>query len=60
MQKTLTALHNEIRHLANPASLDCLPVSEAVEDHAPMARERRGQDGRDRRRTCATSRPSSF
>ena len=36
-QKTLTALHNEIRHLANPASLDCLPVSETVEDHAPMA-----------------------
>ncbi len=37
VQKTLTALYNEIRHLANPASLDCLPVSEAVEDHAPMA-----------------------
>ena len=37
IQKTLTALYNEIRHLANPASLDSLPVSEAVEDHAPMA-----------------------
>ena len=37
IQKTLTSLYNEIRHLANPASLDCLPVSEAVEDHAPMA-----------------------
>jgi histidine ammonia-lyase len=37
IQKTLTALVNEIRHLANPASLDSLPVSEAVEDHAPMA-----------------------
>jgi histidine ammonia-lyase len=37
LQKTLTALYNEIRHLANPASLDCLPVSEAVEDHASMA-----------------------
>jgi histidine ammonia-lyase len=37
IQKTLTALHNEIRHHANPASLDCLPVSETVEDHAPMA-----------------------
>ncbi|MET0203902.1 MAG: aromatic amino acid ammonia-lyase, partial [Casimicrobiaceae bacterium] len=37
IQKTLTALANEIRHLANPASLDCMPVSEAVEDHAPMA-----------------------
>ncbi|HTP98654.1 MAG TPA: histidine ammonia-lyase [Casimicrobiaceae bacterium] len=36
IQKTLTALANEIRHLANPASLDSLPVSEAVEDHAPM------------------------
>ncbi len=37
VQKTLTSLHNRIRHLANPASLDSLPVSEAVEDHAPMA-----------------------
>ena len=37
IQKTLTALANEIRHLANPSSLDSLPVSEAVEDHAPMA-----------------------
>ena len=37
IQKTLAALYNEIRHLANPASLDCVPVSEAVEDHAPMA-----------------------
>lgn len=37
LQKTLTSLHNEIRHLANPCSLDSLPVSESVEDHAPMA-----------------------
>ena len=37
VQKTLTSLHNRIRHLANPATLDGLPVSEAVEDHAPMA-----------------------
>jgi len=37
IQKTLTALANQIRHLANPASLDSLPVSEAIEDHAPMA-----------------------
>ena len=37
IQKTLTALYNQIRHLANPASLDSLPVSESVEDHAPMA-----------------------
>jgi histidine ammonia-lyase len=36
IQKTLTALGNRIRHAANPASLDCLPVSEGVEDHAPM------------------------
>ena len=33
----LDTLYNELRHLANPASLDCLPVSEAVEDHASMA-----------------------
>ncbi|HEX6138588.1 MAG TPA: aromatic amino acid lyase [Casimicrobiaceae bacterium] len=37
LQKTLTALWSEVRHLANPASLDFLPVSEGVEDHAPMA-----------------------
>jgi histidine ammonia-lyase len=37
IQKTLTALANEVRHLANPASLDSMAVSEAVEDHAPMA-----------------------
>lgn len=37
VQKTLTALNNEIRHLANPACLDFLPVSERIEDHAPMA-----------------------
>jgi histidine ammonia-lyase len=37
VQKTLSALYNEIRHDANPATLDSLPVSEAVEDHAPMA-----------------------
>ena len=37
VQKTLTSLYNEIRHDANPATLDSLPVSEAVEDHAPMA-----------------------
>ena len=36
-QKTLTALANEVRHRANPASLDFLPVSERVEDHATMA-----------------------
>ena len=37
IQKTLVAVYNELRHLANPASLDCLPVSEAIEDHASMA-----------------------
>ena len=37
LQKTLTALWNSLRHRANPASLDSLPVSEGVEDHAPMA-----------------------
>ena len=37
IQKTLTALLNDVRHLANPASMDSVPVSEAVEDHAPMA-----------------------
>ena len=35
-QKTLTALMNRIRHAANPGSLDSLPVSDGVEDHAPM------------------------
>ena len=37
LQKTLTALYSEIRHFALPATLDSLPVSEAVEDHASMA-----------------------
>lgn len=37
IQKTLTSLASEVRHLANPASLDSVPVSETVEDHAPMA-----------------------
>ena len=36
-QKPLTALAADIRHLANPACLDFLPVSEGVEDHATMA-----------------------
>jgi histidine ammonia-lyase len=36
IQKPLTALWNEIRLRANPGSLDFLPVSEGVEDHAPM------------------------
>jgi histidine ammonia-lyase len=37
IQKTLTALWSEIRQRANPGSLDFLPVSESVEDHATMA-----------------------
>ena len=37
LQKTLTALWAEIRLRANPGSLDFLPVSEGVEDHATMA-----------------------
>ena len=36
VQKTLTAIYNEIRLRANPGSLDFLPVSERIEDHAPM------------------------
>ena len=36
-QKTLTALWSDIRRLANPASLDFLPVSEGIEDHATQA-----------------------
>jgi histidine ammonia-lyase len=36
IQKPATALCNEIRLRANPGSLDFLPVSEGVEDHAPM------------------------
>ena len=36
-QKPLIALANDIRHLANPACLDFLPVSEGIEDHATMA-----------------------
>lgn len=37
LQKTLSALWNAIRHLANPACLDFFPISEGSEDHAPMA-----------------------
>ena len=36
LQKTAAGLHAEIRLNATPASLDALPVSEAVEDHAPQ------------------------
>jgi histidine ammonia-lyase len=37
IQKTLTALLADLRHLANPVSLDFLPVSDGVEDHAVNA-----------------------
>ena len=37
VQKTLTALWADIRLRANPGSLDFMPVSEALEDHACMA-----------------------
>jgi histidine ammonia-lyase len=37
IQKTLIALYNEIRLRANPGSLDFLPVTERIEDHATMA-----------------------
>lgn len=37
VQKTVTSLVAQMRHLANPGSLDFLPVSEGVEDHATNA-----------------------
>jgi histidine ammonia-lyase len=36
LQKPAAALHAEIRLKAQPASLDALPVSDTVEDHAPQ------------------------
>lgn len=36
MQKTISALHAGVRLKANPASLDGLPVSDAVEDLTPQ------------------------
>ena len=36
LQKTASALYGEIRLKAGPASLDAVPVSETVEDHAPQ------------------------
>ena len=36
LQKTMACLHAEIRLHAAPASLDSLPVSDGVEDHAPQ------------------------
>lgn len=37
LQKTAAALYGEIRLEAGPASLDAVPVSEIVEDHAPQS-----------------------
>jgi histidine ammonia-lyase len=37
LQKTASALYAEIRLKAGPASLDAVPVSETVEDHAPQS-----------------------
>lgn len=36
LQKTVACLHGEIRLRATPGSLDCLPVSDGIEDHAPQ------------------------
>ncbi len=36
LQKTVSYLHAEIRLRATPASLDSIPVSDTVEDHAPL------------------------
>jgi len=37
VQKTLTSLAAEIRHLAQPITLNAVPVSETLEDHASLA-----------------------
>ncbi|MBD2104846.1 histidine ammonia-lyase [Leptolyngbya sp. FACHB-261] len=37
LQKTLTALAAELRHLAAPICLSAMPVSDDVEDHATLA-----------------------
>jgi histidine ammonia-lyase len=37
LQKAYTVLAAEIRHLANPGSLDALPVANSMEDQATMA-----------------------
>jgi len=37
LQKTASALYGEIRLKAAPASLDAVPVSDIVEDHAPQS-----------------------
>jgi histidine ammonia-lyase len=37
VQKTLSALEGEIRHLAMPATLGVIPVADGIEDHAGLA-----------------------
>ncbi len=37
LQKTMTALHAEVRFLAQPMSIDFLPIADDMEDHATHA-----------------------
>ncbi len=37
LQKTITSLNSEARFLANPGSLDFLPIANSIEDHSTMA-----------------------
>lgn len=37
LQKTISALEAEIRHFANPLSLNVMAVADGIEDHASMA-----------------------
>ncbi|AQZ53871.1 HAL/PAL/TAL family ammonia-lyase [Martelella mediterranea] len=37
VQKTVSALEAEIRHLANPVAFSPIPVADGIEDHASMA-----------------------
>jgi histidine ammonia-lyase len=45
LQKTLVALYGAVRQLANPTSLDIVPVSEMLEDHASLAAQTVGKAG---------------
>ena len=56
VQKTLTALYNEIRHRANPASLDFLPVSETRRGPRADGAERRRRRPADDRRALRYAR----
>ena len=59
VQKTVSAMEAEIRHLALPVSLTPIPVADGVEDHASMAPERPGQDAGHHRTAALSSSPSS-